>query len=83
MSGTTQVSWHQKGKTKTIWIFGEETVSGSGINWVICKSAPCPIQITKPAPHHSVFYRPDALPAANLQHQSTEGTEFFTLSLYN
>jgi len=26
-----------------------------------------------PAPHHSVFYRPDALPAANQQHQSTEG----------
>jgi len=27
-----------------------------------------------PAPHHSVFYRPDALPAAQ-QRQSTEGTE--------
>jgi len=26
-----------------------------------------------PAPHHSVFYRLDALPAANQQHQSTEG----------
>jgi len=29
-----------------------------------CKSAPCSRQITTPAPHHSVFYRPDALPAA-------------------
>jgi len=29
----------------------------------ICKSAPRPRQITTPAPHHSVFYRPDALPA--------------------
>ena len=26
-----------------------------------------------PAPHHSVFYRPDALPAAQPQRQSTEG----------
>jgi len=26
-----------------------------------------------PAPHYSVFYRPDALPAANQQRQSTEG----------
>jgi len=47
-------------------------VSGSGISWVICKSAPC----STPAPHHSKnFYRPDALPAAqptNQQRQSTE-----------
>jgi len=28
------------------------------------KSAPCSRQITTPVPHHSVFYRPDALPAA-------------------
>jgi len=27
-----------------------------------------------PAPHHSIFYRPDALPAANQQRQSTEGS---------
>jgi len=39
-------------------------VSGSGISWGICKSAPRTRQITMPAPHHSVFYRPDALPAA-------------------
>jgi len=29
----------------------------------ICKSAPRSRQITMPAPHHSVFYRPDAIPA--------------------
>jgi len=29
-----------------------------------CKSAPRSRQITTPAPHHSVFYRPDALPVA-------------------
>ena len=38
-------------------------MSGSGIRWAICKSAPCSRQITTPAPHQSVFYRPDALPA--------------------
>ena len=41
----------------------QETVSGSGISWAICKSAPRSRQITTPAPHHSVFYRPDDLPA--------------------
>ena len=39
-------------------------MSGSGISWAICKTAPRFRQITTPAPHHSVFYRPDALPAA-------------------
>ena len=39
-------------------------MNGSGISWAICKSAPCSRQITMPAPHYSVFYRPDALPVA-------------------
>ena len=30
-------------------------VSGSGISWAICNSAPLSRQITMPAPHHSVF----------------------------
>jgi len=52
-------------KAKPIWILlKQQTVSGSGISWAICKSATRPRQITTPAPHHSVFYRPDALPAA-------------------
>jgi len=38
-------------------------VSGSGISWAICKSAPCFRQPTTPVHHHSVFYRPNALPA--------------------
>ena len=63
LSATTRVSRYQQGKT--IWILLEqETVSGSGISWAICKAAPRSRQITTPAPHHSVFYRPDALPAA-------------------
>ena len=57
--------WAGTRKVKPIWILLEqETVSGSGIRWAICKSAPRSRQITMPAPHHSVFYRPDALPAA-------------------
>ena len=52
-------------KVKPIWILlKREIVSGSGISWAICKSAPRSRQITMPSPHHSVFYRPDALPAA-------------------
>jgi len=39
-------------------------MSGSCINWAICKSAPRSRQTTTPALHHSVFYRPDALPVA-------------------
>ena len=52
-------------KVKPIWILlKQETVSGSSISWAICKSAPRSRQTTMPAPHQSVFYRPDALPAA-------------------
>jgi len=43
-------------KVKPIWILlKQETVSGSGISWAICKSAPRSRQIAMPAPHHSVF----------------------------
>jgi len=63
LSGTTRVSRYQKGKT--IWILlKQEAVSGSGISWAICKSARRCRQITTPAPHRLVVYRPDALPAA-------------------
>jgi len=61
-SGTTQVSQHQKGKTN-LDLLEQEIASGSGISWAICKSTPCPGQITTPASNHSVFYRPDALAA--------------------
>ena len=57
--------WAGTRKVKPIWILlKQETVSGSGISWAVCKSVPRSRQITTPAPHHSVFYRPDALPAA-------------------
>ena len=63
LSGTIHVSWHQKAKTD-LDILEQEIVSGSGISWAICKSAPWPRHITTPASHNSVLYRPDALPAA-------------------
>jgi len=61
LSGTTWVSRYQKGKTNLDLL--EQEMSGSGICWVIYKSALHPRQITMPTSHHSIFYRPDALPA--------------------
>jgi len=58
-SGTTRVGQYQKGKTNLDFT----EASGSGISWAIRMSAPRSRQITTPAPHHLVFYRPDALPA--------------------
>ena len=59
-------------KVKPIWILlKQETVSGSGISWAICKSAPRSRQITTPAPQHSVFLQagcPSCCPT-----NSTEG----------
>jgi len=52
---------NHSGKTN-LDLLEQELLSGSGTSWVICKSAPRSRQITMPAPHHSVFYRPDALP---------------------
>ena len=46
--------WTSTRKVKPIWILlKQETVSGCGISWAICKSAPRSRQITTPAPHHS------------------------------
>ena len=57
--------WAGTRMVKPIWILlKQETVSGSDISWAICKSARHSRQITTPATHHSVFYRPDALPIA-------------------
>ena len=43
-------------KVKPIWILlKQETVSGSGISWAICKSASRSRQITMPVPNHSSF----------------------------
>jgi len=53
--------WGGTGKVKPIWILlKQDRMSGSGISWAICKSAPHSRQTTTPAPHHSVFLQ--ALP---------------------
>ena len=49
-------------KAEPFWILmKQKMMGGSGISWTICKSAPCPRQITMPPSNHSVIYRPDAL----------------------
>ena len=49
--------WACTRKVKPIWILlKQDTVSGSGINWAICKSASRSRQITMPVPHHSSFF---------------------------
>jgi len=58
-------------------------VSGSGISWAICKSAPHPRQITTPAPHHSVFTGWMPFLPPNQQHQSTEPVSSNLPSVYN
>ena len=48
--------WASTRKVKPVWILlKQETVSGSGISWAICKSASCCRQITMPVSHHSSF----------------------------
>ena len=66
--------WAGTRKVKPIWILlKQETVSGSGINWAICKSASRSRQITMPAPHHSVFTGQMPFLPPNQQRQRTEG----------
>ena len=48
--------WAGTRKVKPIWILLKQmTVSGSGIHWAVCKSAPFSRQTATPAHHHSVF----------------------------
>ena len=64
--------WASTRKVKPIWILlKQETVSGSGISWAICKSAPRSRQITTQAPK---FFA-GQMPFLVLQHQSTEGKD--------
>ena len=56
--------WAGTRKAKPILILlKQETASGSSISWAVCKSASRSRQITMLPPQHSVFYRPDAVPA--------------------
>ena len=63
---------NQEGKcTTSLDLLEQDIVSGSGISWDICKSAPHPRQ-PRQHPTTQFFYRPDALPPKQ-QRQSTEG----------
>jgi len=75
MSGTTRVSRYQKGKTKVktnLDLLEQEIVSGIGICWAICKSAPHP---RKPRQHPTTQFFTGRMPLLppNQQRQSTEG----------
>ena len=77
--------WAGTRNVKPIWILlKQETVSGIGISWAICKSARRSRQITMPAPHHSRFFT-GRMPflAPNQQRQSTEGTRSAIISKSN
>ena len=52
--------WANTRKVKPVWIsLKQETVSGSGISWPVCKFAPRSRQTTMPAPHH--YQRPASI----------------------
>jgi len=56
------MSQYQKGKAIGI-LPKQQTVSGSGISWARCKSAPYSRQTTMPAPSKKFFDRLDDLAA--------------------
>jgi len=64
LSGTARVSRYQKGKNQSGFYWSKRQWVAVASAGPICKSPPRSRQITTPVPHHSVFYRPDALPAA-------------------
>ena len=73
--------WASTRKVKPIWILLEqEIVSGSGISWATCKSAPHSRQMTTPAVHHSVFTGLMPFLPPNQQRQSTEGCDTWKMS---
>ena len=73
------MSQYQKGKNQenktNLDLLEQEIVSGSGIYWAMCKSAPHPRHVTTPTPHHSVFTGWMPFLPSNQQRQSTEGTD--------
>ena len=65
--------WAGTRKAQPIWILlKQEIVSGSGISWATCKSAPRSRQIITPTPHHSVFMGRMPFLPPNQHRQSTE-----------
>ena len=79
LSGTTRVSRYQKGKTRkgktNLDSLEQEIVSGSGICWAICKSAPHP---REPRQYPTTLFFTGQMPflPPNQQRRSTEGNDF-------
>ena len=74
LSGTTRYGAGTR-KVKPIWILlKQERVSGSGISWAICKSAPR----SRPRQHPTTQFFTGRMPflPPNQQHQSTEGSSW-------
>ena len=70
--------WAGTRKVKPIWILlKQETVSGSGISWAICKSAPHTRQPCQ-QPTTQFFTGPMHFLPPNQQRQGTEGITSFT-----
>ena len=69
--------WAHIRKVKQISILlKQETVSGSGITWAMCKSALCSRQTPMPVPDHSVFTGWTTFLLPNQQHQSTDSNTY-------
>ena len=87
-SAASDVYKRQTRKVKPIWTLQkQETVSGSGISWAICKSAPSPDR--QPHQHSTTLFFTGWMPflPPNQQRQSTESkapncrTAYITASL--
>jgi len=76
-----QTDNHATRKVKSIWILlKQETMSGSGISWAICKSAPRSRQITMQ--HSTTQFFTGRMPflPPDQQRQSTEGEHAVNLA---
>ena len=77
LSGTSWMSQYQKGTTN-VDLLQQETVSGNGISWAICESAPHPRKIIIPAPTTLFFTGQMPFLPPNQQCQSTEGSNLYS-----
>ena len=74
LSGTTRVSWHQKGKTNLDFTETRDSEwQWHQLGHMQVQDAPHSRQITMPAPHRSVFTGRMPFLPPNQQRQSTEG----------
>jgi len=75
--------WAGTRKVKPIRILlKQETVSGSGISWAICKSAPHSRQITMPAPHPTTQFFTGRVPFLPSSQQRLKALNASTMRLF-